>query len=197
MLSRSIRWLSGLGLVVLGLSLLLVGCGSAGTAAQPLKGNFVGTVPGSNALLALTTSEGKADAYLCDSQALADWFRGAVYNGAFAATAKDGAQLQATVAPAGVDGTLTLPGGQPLAFHLVPATGDAGLYVAQQQINGTPYVGGWILLPDGEQRGSVTSPKDVVATPALDPHHPLVTVPGVGILSPQCANGFIDPTVGL
>jgi hypothetical protein len=37
----------------------------------------------------------------------------------------------------------------------VPATGDAGLYRAEETIDGTEYVGGWIALADGRQQGSI------------------------------------------
>jgi hypothetical protein len=183
-----------LSVLLLGLSLLLVGCDTTSSQTTPkaLKGNFVGRVFGSNAFLALTTSDNKASAYACDGQTIAEWFSGDVRQGAFSDTSIGGAQLQATITREGVDGRLTLPGGQPLSFHLEPATGDAGLYVAQQTINGTAYLGGWDVLLSGEQHGAVKANGVIVATTPLDVHQATVTVPGVGTLSPQHADGFIE-----
>jgi hypothetical protein len=194
--AHSAWWRHLLCCIAVSLSLLLVGCGSPPSQHSPnaLKGNFVGRVSGSNAFLALTTSDNKASAYACDGQTLAEWFSGEVRQGAFTDASKGGAVLQATITREGVEGTLTLPGGQPLAFHLEPATGDAGLYVAQQTINGTAYLGGWDVLLTGEQHGAVKANGVIVATTPLDVHQATVTVPGVGTLSPQHADGFIAKT---
>ncbi len=192
-----------LGLLAAGLlALLLAGCGSVSCpSTQPLKGSFVGALPGTSAFLAVTTSDGKADAYACDSQTLVGWFVGEVHNGSFAATAKDGAELQATIAHSGAEGTLPPPRGQPLPFHLAPAMGKAGLYVDQETLNGTAHLDGWDVLATGDQRGAVKTKgkggNTIIAMPLLDTTTGSTSVPGVGTLHPQHADGFINPNVGL
>lgn len=204
---------AALGLLMLAVT--LVACGglrTAATATAPsatsLAGNFAGAVPGTDAFLAVVVDKSDhALAYVCDSKQTADWFRGAVApDGALDLTAPDGAHLTGKVAPGSVAGTLTLAG-KSLPFTASPTEGDAGLYRATETINGTAYVGGWIVLPDGEQRGSVRGGNDIIAIligdrpqagPGGGPHitdgtsNTVVNVPNVGAVTASHVNGLID-----
>jgi hypothetical protein len=103
-------------------------------------------------------------------------------------TSSGGAHLEATLATQQVSGTITF-GGQAHSFTATPATGQAGLYRADQTINGQEYLGGWDVLQDGRVEGQVRS--GTTPVPA-SPFHPggSVTLPGVGTLTPQ----FIENT---
>ena len=67
----------------------------------------------------------------------------------------------------------------------VHAGGDAGLYFAIAKQPDRLLVGGWILHPDGTQRGAVSrlntrtlSPLTPLAAPTLDPRSPMVQIGG-------------------
>ena len=56
----------------------------------------------------------------------------------------------------GITGTLSEANGQPISFSLGLSTGDAGVYRAELTNSNGTYIGGWIVLPSGEQRGAVS-----------------------------------------
>ncbi len=53
-------------------------------------------------------------------------------------------------------GTFTASDGSPLTFNVQQADEPAGLYRAEASIDGVAYVGGWIDLPNGEERGLIS-----------------------------------------
>ncbi len=55
-------------------------------------------------------------------------------------------------------------------------TRAAGLYRGSKTVAGKRYLGGWIVLPDGRQRGEVLSGMTDVASPPLDPNNPTVQI---------------------
>jgi hypothetical protein len=161
---------------LLALLTLAVGCG-AGAASAPegdraeagtaepdgasLAGNFAGKVEGTNAFIAVVVDrENHALAYVCDgkgeeSAEVAEWFEGAVADGgSLDLRSEGGAHLVAEVTESGTKGTVTFSG-QEHSFSASPAEEPAGLYRAEETVDGTEYVGGWILLESGEQRGTV------------------------------------------
>lgn len=149
--------------------------------------SLAGPVAGSPALLALVTNkQGFVTAYACDGQHMAEWFVGTVQGPSVDLTTSDGSHLQATLTAQDAQGTLTLPGGQPLTFQITLATAPAGLYRAKQEINKVVYLGGWILLANGRQAGVIeTDAQKFIPSPPLDPAHPTISLPGGGTLTPQ------------
>lgn len=126
---------------------------------QPLAAatGFTGAIPGSQAFVAFVREGQHVLAYVCDGQATADWFRGEVQNEALDLAAKSGARLQATFNAGGVGGTFTPAGGAPVSFTAGAVTAPAGLYRSEGTAEGAEYVGGLIILPDGQSRGLVQS----------------------------------------
>jgi hypothetical protein len=109
-------------------------------------------VEGTDAFIAVVVDkQNHALAYVCDgeegaSAEVARWFRGAVADdGSLDLRSDGGEHLVAEVSESGTEGTLAFPGGEE----------PAGLYRAEETVDGTEYVGGWILLEGGEQRGAV------------------------------------------
>ena len=152
--------LSALGII--GLMFTLVACGGSAkptntAAANAIPNTFVGAVPGTDALVALTTNNGTSLSYVCDSKQISTWFNGPVNANAVDVTAANGNHLKATLAASGATGTLTIAG-KDFPFTAAPATGDAGLFRAEQAVDGGKVVGGWIQTLDGQQRGSLLSP---------------------------------------
>lgn len=180
--------------VSLSLSLLLAGCGK-----QPLSGSFAGHVANSQALTALVTSDHNIIAYACDSQTLAAWFSGSLSDrDTLDVTNQGGARLQATLTATQAMGTLTLPDGQAFSFTAPAVSGDAGLYRAKQDLQGQPYVGSWILLPGGEERGLVTQGNTPVSAQPITPGHLTVNVMNVGQLAAhQITPEFVSMNVSL
>jgi hypothetical protein len=132
----------------------------AGSQAAPINGNYVAEVTdpgGSNPFVAVVTTQDKAIAYLCDGEVLAEWFRADLREGglfeARSTTKKSG--ITAQVNAGSVVGAITLESGKVIQFRATPADSTAGLYRSDDTINGSRWLGGWVVLPDGQQRGAV------------------------------------------
>ena len=97
-----------------------------------------------------------------------------------------GAQLDAAFDDGGVSGTFTRPDSAPLHFTAEPAAVPAGLYRADASFADGDYVGGWVVLADGTQRGTVrryeTPLPEGTVDMRLDLDNPTIVVPG-GILT--------------
>jgi hypothetical protein len=177
--------------VALVVGVALAGCGGGddgGSASAPsqaknavaLKGTFVGKVDGSDAYIALVSDAKRVLGYVCDSKRVSGWLDVAVIRGGTAILSSRGGKAlgQATFSADGVSGEVTI-GGARRAFSAQPASGDAGLYRAAhvRRQDGTLGKGeielGWIVLPDGTQRGGLntgtTSKVLVQSAPRLDP----------------------------
>lgn len=171
--------------------LLLLGTGCQRTASLPSVQTFVGPVESSDAFIALAIVDGEIMAYVCDGRDTATWLRGAASGDDLILTS-DGARLRAQRTDEGLTGTLTLEQ-RSHPFTVTPATGSAGFYRATETIAGVGYVGGWILLSNGLQRGALKRDGQIVATDALDPHHPTVSLSGGGTLEARPAEAFLAP----
>lgn len=132
----------------------------AGSQAAPINGNYVAEVAGpvgSNPFVAVVTTQDKAIAYICDGEVLAEWFRADLQAGglfeARSTTKKSG--ITAQVNAGSVVGAITLESGKVIQFRAAPADGTAGLYRSDDNINNERFLGGWVVLPSGEQRGAV------------------------------------------
>lgn len=159
-------------LFTVALGLLLAGCGASANAPQdqqpaydePSKhtGNYAGKVEGTDAFVAVVVDRNdKVLAYLCDgkegeSATLAEWFTGAVADdGSLDLRSEGGAHLVANVSGEAAEGSVTLPDGEERAFAASPVEAPAGLYRAEETVEGEEYVGGWIELANEEERGAV------------------------------------------
>jgi hypothetical protein len=132
----------------------------AGSQAAPINGNYVAEVTGptdSNPFVAVVTTQDKAIAYICDGEVLAEWFRADLQAGglfeARSTTKKSG--ITAQVNAGSVVGAITLETGKVIQFRATPTDGTAGLYRSDDNINNQRYLGGWVVLSNGEQRGAV------------------------------------------
>ena len=139
---------------------------------------YVGTVRGTHAFVGVAVSGSQVTAYVCDSKRIAQWFKGSLHAATVTLTSKAGYVLHLAVGNQQVTGTLRLPGKAGTIHRLVTAgaTRPAGLYRGVKTVAGKRYLGGWIVLPDGRQRGEVVSGATDVASPALDPNNPTVQI---------------------
>jgi len=140
--------------------------------------SFVGSVRGTDAFVAIVVRGPHVTAYVCDSKRIAQWFTGDGHAGRLTLTSKDGYVLRISIGARQVRGSLRLPGPAGVAHRFVAAleTKPAGLYRGERSVAGKRYVGGWIILPDGRQRGEVVSGSTEIASPTLDPNDPTVDI---------------------
>lgn len=132
--------------------------------AEPLENAFVSEVhddlfvgislPESNGEKAQTVT-----AYLCDGDRTGIWLSGEMADdgvtrlGGFDA----GAYLEFAHDPEEdvVGGRAVVAGRSPGSFEAIPASGDAGLYRAEQATDQGEVIGGWVALADGRQQGYI------------------------------------------
>ena len=147
--------------------------------------NTVGRVAGSDAFIAVVSTGSKALAYVCDGAKVSLWFTGAVKQGGLLeVTQASGAKLTANLAAQSVVGTLELEAGRVLNFRTEPVKDTAGLYRARTTLGGSSYLGGWIVLPDGEQRGNVVGGGTLFERVLLNQNPVQASLPNLGPLEP-------------
>lgn len=105
-------------------------------------------------------------AYLCDGADVAVWLTGQ-FSGDEVTLVSGDTRIELTSINS-ASGTLSLEGEAEVPFSTVLATGDAGLYRAEATFDGLDYLGGWIVLNDGQQQGALTLDGQVTENPTLD-----------------------------
>ena len=142
------------------------GSAKAGLAGAGIT--YVGAVRGTNAFVGIVVRPSGVLAYVCDSKNVAAWLSGSRGS----ALTGHGYRLTETVDGSNARGTVSFPDGSTHAFVASRASRPAGLWRGVVTQAGVRYVGGWILRPDGSQRGAVIGDGTTVDTPTLDPANP-------------------------
>lgn len=167
----------------------------AGPAAPQAAGStYVGRVQGTDAFVAIARDGRKVGGYLCDSGEVSRWIRyGWLRRGRAPLVAGTTGRRLGTVRIAGraARGTVRL-GGERRAFRARRVRPrDGGLHFAVGKQPDRLLVAGWILLPDGSQRGAVSrlDTRTVqalapVPAPRLDPDAGTVGIGGDGEVPP-------------
>jgi hypothetical protein len=169
------------------------GDGGDGTGADERgtpAGSFVGTVVGSGAYVAVVVSaDGDALAHVTDGQYSVDWLDGRRRGRTAILTNEGGAILEGRFDGNAVTGSFRRPREAALEFTARRGQTPAGLYRAVEDFADGRYVGGWVVLADGTERGTVRRyetplmPGEVDAT-TFTPGDATFTVPG-GVLRPE------------
>lgn len=110
-------------------------------------------------------------AYLCDGADISIWLFGETTSettGEPVVLEAGDARVALTIGEDSVTGEVEQGGAAPQAFIAEFATEDAGLFRAVETVDGQDYVGGWVVLNDGRQRGALTLRGGVVDNPTLD-----------------------------
>ncbi|MEV0941043.1 hypothetical protein AB0I90_11795 [Micromonospora wenchangensis] len=141
------------------------------TTAPPAKqadSNWTGRLDG-GATIAITVTDGKAVAYVCDGRKLEVWLNGTAADGRMKLTGKKGEVLTGSFGDGVASGEMVV--GQRRWKFTAKQTGkpDPVLYRATAQQRRAGVDGGWIMLPDGSQIGVVTRDGTPVPAPPLDP----------------------------
>jgi hypothetical protein len=180
-------------MVLAGLLLLPLLSACERALSVPRVHTFVGYVENSDAFIALAQIDGEVMAYVCNGRDMATWLRGSASEGAIDLTSGE-ARLQASYGGAGVTGTFTSAQGGAHTFRARPAARGSGFYRAVQTVAGLGYVGGWIVIGDGQQRGAVKADGVLVegTLAPLDPKTPTVALPGGGTLTAQPVADFLS-----
>jgi hypothetical protein len=129
--------------------------------------------------------------YLCDGATTSTWLFGEG-TGDDAVVRQGDTQVELSLRGPSVHGVVDRVGETPRLFVAEFATALAGLYRSVETIEGNEYVGGWIVLDDGRQRGAITLGGRVVDNPTLDPESKQA-VSTVGTFGSNC---FRDPRTG-
>jgi hypothetical protein len=176
------------------LALAVAGCsdngGDMAAARKPTTGSFVGTVAGSDAYVAIVVGPtGDTLAHVTDGAFSVDWVDGTRRGDAARLSNEGGAILDAKFGRGVVTGSFTRPGEEPRSLTAALGDAPAGLYRATENFADGRYVGGWVVLPDGAQRGSVRRYETPLAPGEIDPTtfkpgDASFTVPG-GVLRPE------------
>lgn len=177
MLTRMLRANVALfkGIVVLALlATLLPACTVLeGQATATEMDTFVGAV-NDDLFVGIAVAEASAGedtpaliAYLCDGEAVSQWFIEERVESEMTLTAGD-TVIELTLDDGRISGTVALAGQGPQPFEAALAQGDAGLYRAEESFDGVNHVGGWIVLEDGRQQGAVSADGTVVENPTLN-----------------------------
>jgi hypothetical protein len=113
---------------------------------------FAGKTSAPDMFVAVVTHPGGVTAYFCDGKR-DFWFRGLAVDSAMEMTEPSGASVVLEVTDEAVVGRLTV-GDTVTPFEIPRASADS-LYRAETYMGGQRILGGWIVLPGGEQRGVI------------------------------------------
>ncbi len=188
----------------LALSLTLTACGATSTAAPAptattivsVEGDFLGTVTGLNAGIAITTDGNTALIYIGDGTpthiTISQWLQTPVVNNIISMNASSDFGVSALLTPETATGTITRTlSNQTYTFsaNAVTSRGVAGVYQSKETINGADYLGGWYVLPATAAAG-LTAPEGggiidqqtqaLITSPTPDFIGKTVAVPGLG-----------------
>jgi hypothetical protein len=176
------RWIGAL--VLAAAFVLTAGSASAGAAST----TFVGPTQGSAAYIAILKDGSKIAGYVCDNGTISRWLRTAsLRNGKAPLIAGTTGERLGSVSISGSSATGTIDvGGNKVKFTATRVRGrSTGLHFAVGKQPNRLLVGGWILLPDGTQRGAVSSvdtqtlkPLAPTKAPRLNPRATTVAIGG-------------------
>ena len=131
--------------------------------------SYVGEVSGIDAFVGIVSNGSRVTAYVCDSETIAEWFRGAVTGDTVELTSAGGARLVAQLSGDTASGTFHTVDGREFAFSASLTTGrdSAGLYRAVRPMEGSDAVGGWIVRSDGSLRGAIVHNGEINPSPSF------------------------------
>lgn len=161
-------------------------------AATPLPaGMWAGTVAGSDAFVAVVNGPQGGVVYVCDDGTIAEWFRGDVLSpsnvlanaaGSRVALASDGGRLS---------GTLYLASARALLSFTADPAATSPLQRSFTLTDEEVATAGWITLPDGRRRGSLTTTPRTPNVVAPVPSGPA----GTGVTVPTTVRATVPTTV--
>jgi hypothetical protein len=136
----------------------IAGCSVTSPDPPTNQAQFVGRVAGTDAFIGINKDGQAITAYVCDGTqghiSIQEWFNGTASNNAFDLTSKGGMRVTGVLHGNSIVGMFITADGKEHHYDAVLASGgDAGLIRIEEIRDGALWVGGWIQLSDGEQRG--------------------------------------------
>ena len=131
----------------------------------PARADYAGEVQGGGASVAISIHGGQAIAYVCNGSVIEAWYKGTAVGGVLIMTGKNHAHLSAIYDFKKATGDI-LADGTDYQFQVAVVHKPSGLYQAIAVVRGATIKAGWIVLPDGEQVGSLESNADAAAPSA-------------------------------
>ena len=178
------RRLAALACASVAIGVLALAGSAAATPAKPRESRtYIGTVPGTKAFAAIVVRRGVGVAYVCDGKKISVWLKGKFSHGKVHLASKAGDTLDGTFGHATLD-LKTRKKPLTVKTKFSPADDAAHLFLGKDTVDGKLWVGGWITLLDGRQRGSLkTAAGRIFGSPTkVTPTTTSVTVPGGGTL---------------
>jgi hypothetical protein len=129
------------------------------TTAEPWDNTWVGQVS-DDLFIGIRIADAYGDAprevtaYLCDNDFWAVLDGELVDDAAALSDEDDETEVNLELIDDEITGSVSLAGQSPMDFSAEPASGDAGVYVAATEIDEVEVTGRWIVLEDGQQRGT-------------------------------------------
>jgi hypothetical protein len=172
-----------------------IGLGTGPDLADASTSTFVGRVPGSNAYIAILKDGRHIGGYVCDNGSVSRWLKSSrLRDGRAPLRAGTAGERVGSVRIASRQATGTIEvRGRKRRFRAtrIRRGRDAGLHFAIGKQANRLLVAGWILHPDGSQRGAVSrlntetlEPLDAVRAPRLDPDASTIQIGGDTDLPP-------------
>lgn len=153
----------------------------------PPRADYAGVAQGNGGLVAIAVRNGKAVAYFCDGR-IESWLKGAARDGTVVLKGRK-SLITAALTGGRARGTVQV-GDAKWRFTAPTVRKPSGLYRASAVVRGAKIVGGWIVLPDGQEVGRVSIGGSGEPAPAFVPGTP-VDYYGVP-LRPADPDAFID-----
>ncbi|MEZ0073554.1 hypothetical protein [Planotetraspora sp. GP83] len=153
----------------------------------PKKVDYAGVAQGNGGLVAIAVRNGKAVAYFCDGHIEA-WLKGTAENNTITLEGKD-SLITAALGGGKAQGRLQV-GHAKWRFVAPVVKKPSGLYRATAIVRGAKIVGGWIVLPNGQEVGRVAIGGNGEPAPRFTPGSPLDYY-GIA-LRPRDPDSFID-----
>jgi hypothetical protein len=119
----------------------------------PKKVDYAGVVQGNGGLIAISIRNGKAIAYFCDGR-IESWLKGTAENNTLTLEGKN-SLLTAALGGGKAQGRIQV-GKAKWRFVSPVVKKPSGLYRASAVVRGAKIVGGWILLPNGQEVGRLS-----------------------------------------
>jgi len=119
-------------------------------------GTWAGRVEETDAFVAIVSGPDGVIAYVCDDEAIGEWFRSDVGGDATQLTGNDGLALSAAADGDDLVGTVRLADLGVVSFRAEPA-GDDALHRTFGFDEEDMATVGWVTLPSGERRGTISS----------------------------------------
>ena len=189
-----VRW--GAIPAMIAIAVSLAACGQQGDKAPDtaVLETYVGQVEDSPAYIALITDGESLSGFVTDGKQFGKWFATAeLEDDQTQLTARDGAELgEVTIDGDSASGEV-LVGLGTAPFEASLASGDASLFTAAERRGEDSFEAGWIVLPDGSERGTYdTFIGGKFTTQRAPKLKPTVDIPGFGAQAP-----FLQPTLFL